>query len=327
MPPVLRPQKLRPGDLVVVAALSGGLDPGEEPLLARGVQIIERMGFRVRVSPLVAADRSRWWASATPQDIANELNSLLRDPEVRAIVAHTGGKVAFSYLELIDLDAVRADPKPILGYSDISSIHLALYTQTGLVGMHADIATHGFGNDWYDLADEARRTQLIDVYTRLLTSTEPPGVLPPHKRWESWRPGRAQGPLIGGILNRLVRIQATPYALRPAHFDGAILFWEESNVSTAVVWNDLHVLRQAGVFDRIAGMVVGNPTDVTPRDGGPDALRDVVLDVIGDRDFPVLAYVDFGHSSPNLPMPIGVRAEVDADNLTLSLLEPAVASA
>jgi muramoyltetrapeptide carboxypeptidase len=92
-----------------------------------------------------------------------------------------------------------------------------------------------------------------------------------------------------------------------------------------LVWNDLHALRHAGVFDRIAGMVVGTPTDVTPTDGGPEALREIVLDVIGDRDFPVLAHVDFGHSSPNLPFPIGVRAEVDADTLTLSLLEPAVA--
>ena len=324
MSPMLAPRGLRPGDLVVVTALSGGLDPGEEPLLARGVEIIERMGFRVRVSPLVAADRRRWWAAATPQNVADELNGLLRDPEVRAIVSHTGGKMTISYLDLIDLEAVQADPKPILGYSDISVIHLALHARTGLVGMHADIATHGFGNDWYNLAGEARRTQLIDLYTRVLTSTEPSGVLPPGSRWESWRPGRAQGPLIGGLLNRLIRVQATPYALSPAHFDGAILFWEEVGISTAMIWNDLHVLRHAGVFDRIAGMVVGTPTDVTPIDGGPDALREVVLDVIGDREIPVLAHVDFGHSSPNLPMPIGVRAEVDADSLTLSLLEPAV---
>ena len=327
MSSILRPRALRPGDLVVVTALSGGLEPGEEPLLARGVQIIERMGFRVRVSPRVGVDKRRWWAAATPQDVAAELNGLLRDPQVRAVVSHTGGKVALSYLDLIDLEAVRADPKPILGYSDISTIHLALHARTGLVGMHADVATHGFGNDWYHLGDEDRRKQLIDLYTRVLGTEEAPGMLPPGSRWECWRPGRAQGPLIGGLLNRLVRIQATPHALSPAHFDGAILFWEELGTSTAVVWNDLHVLRQAGVFDRIAGMVVGTPTDVTPRDGGPETLREVVLDVIGDRDFPVLGHVDFGHCSPNLPMPIGVRAEVDADRLTLSLLEPAVTAA
>jgi muramoyltetrapeptide carboxypeptidase len=325
MSAILRPRALRPGDLVVVTALSRGLDPGEEPLLARGVKTIERMGFRVRVSPQLAVDRRRWWAAATPKDMADELNGLLRDPEVRAIVSHTGGRVALSYLDLIDLEAVRADPKPILGYSDISAIHLALHARTGLVGMHTDIATHGFGGDWCDPGNEDRCQQLIDIYAKVLTSGEAPGMLPPGSPWECWRSGRARGPLIGGLLNRLVRIQATPYALDPAHFDGAILFWEEVGTSTALVWNDLHVLRHAGVFDRIAGMVVGIPADVTPIDGGPDTLREVVLDVIGDRDFPILGHVDFGHSSPNLPMPIGVRAEVDADALTLSLLEPAVA--
>ena len=150
--------------------------------------------------------------------------------------------------------------------------------------------------------------------------------LPAGSPWECWRSGRAEGPLIGGLLNRLVRIQATPFALSPAHFDGAILFWEEVATSTAAIWTDLHVLRHAGVFDRIAGMVVGTPAEVTPADGGPDTLREVVLDVIGSHEFPVLAHVDFGHTSPNLPMPIGVRAEMDAEALTLSLLESAVAA-
>src|SRR5207342_2209630 len=124
-----------------------------------------------------------------------------------------------------------------------------------------------------------------------------------------WRSGRAQGPLVGGMLNRLVRVQATSYALTPEHFDGAILFWEEAFTSTSVVWNDLHVLRHAGVLDRIAGMVVGAPFEVEPTEGGPDTLREIVLDVLGERDIPVLGNVDVGHDPPNLPMPLGVRRD------------------
>ena len=130
--------------------------------------------------------------------------------------------------------------------------------------------------------------------------------------------------MLGGLLNRLIAVQATPYALAPERFDGAILFWEELGTSFAAIWNGLHVLRYGGVFDRIAGMVVGTPTDISPSPGGPDELREVVLDVLGDRDIPVLANVDIGHDPPNVPMPLGVRAEVDADARTLSLLEPAV---
>ena len=322
MPSILRPRALRAGDLVAVAALSGGMEKDEVPLFERGVEAIEQMGFAVRASPLVDVDRRWWWSAAPPREIAEEFNGLLRDPQVRAIFALTGGKMTLSYLDLIDYAAVRSDPKPLLGFSDISVLHLALHSRTGLVTIHSELFTQGFGY-WNEL-DDRRRAQLADIYLRVLTSDDPPGVLPAGREWECWRSGRAQGPLVGGLLDRLVRIQATPYALGPEHFDGAILFWEEVGTSTAVVWNDLHVLRYSGALDRIAGMVVGAPTEVEPRDGGPDTLREVVLEVLGDRDIPVLGNVDIGHSSANIPMPLGVRAEVDADARTLSLLEPAV---
>ncbi len=322
MPPILRPTTLRPGDPVAVAALSGGLDEDEAPLFERGVEAIERMGFVVRVSPLVDRDRRWWWAAATPREVADEFNGLLRDPEVRAIFALTGGRMTFSYLDLIDFDAVRADPKPLLGFSDISTLHLALHSRTRLVSVHADLVTHGFG--YRHECDDTRQKELEDIYLRVLTGLEAPGPLPPGRVWESWRSGIARGPLVGGLLNRIVKIQATPFALDPERFDGAILFWEEVGTSTAAVWNDLHVLRSAGVLDRIAGMVVGTPFQVEPTEGGPDTLREVVLDVLDHRDIPVLGNVDVGHDPPNVPMPLGVRAEVNADAETLSLLEPAV---
>ena len=322
MPSILRPKAVWSGDVVAVAALSGGLEEGDASLFERGVEAIEQMGFEVRVSPLVDLDRRWWWAAASPAGVAEEFNRLLRDPEVRAIFALTGGRLALSYLDLIDFEAVRADPKPLLGFSDISTLHLALHARTGLVSLHSDCVTHGFG--YWRETDDGRRKELEDVYLRVLTGDGAPGVLPPGRPWECWRSGRAQGPLVGGMLNRLVRVQSTSYALTPEHFDGAILFWEEAFTSTSVVWSDLHVLRHAGVLDRIAGMIVGTPFEVELTEGGPDTLREIVLDVLGERDIPVLGNVDVGHDPPNLPMPLGIRAEMDADALTLSLPEPAV---
>ncbi|HEX5936982.1 MAG TPA: LD-carboxypeptidase [Actinomycetota bacterium] len=321
----LRPTALRKDDLVAVVATSGGLEKDEAPLFERGVHEIERMGFRVRVSPLVDLDRQWWWAAAPPAEVAEELNRHLRDPEVRAIFSLTGGRMTLSYLDLIDVDAVLADPKPVLGMSDVSALHLALHARTGLVSLHSDLVTFGFG-EWNE-RDDARREQLVDLYRRALTDDAPIGPLPPGRRWECWRSGRAEGPLVGGMLNRLVRVQARSSALAPERFDGALLFWEEAFTSTSVVWNDLHVLRQAGVLDRISGMVVGRPFEVEPTPAGPDSLRDIVLEVVGDRPIPVLGDVDIGHAGPNLPMPLGIRAAVDADAMTLALLEPVVTAA
>ncbi|MFF4925924.1 LD-carboxypeptidase [Kitasatospora sp. MY 5-36] len=323
-PRLLRPRALAPGDLVVIAALSGPLPPAYEPNVERTVAVLERMGFRVRRAPLLEAGRRHWWSAATPAEIAGELNALLRDPEVRAIVASDGGQTALGYLDLIDVEAIRADPKPILGYSDISLLHLVLHARTGLVGFHADMAVPGFGGHWRS-APAARQAELEALYARLLTGTEAIGALPASPSWECWRPGRVEGPLIGGLINRIVLAQATPFALPLERFDGAVLFWEEMGGLASYVWSYLHVMRHSGILDRIAGMVVGVPREIGGLEpGASPTLREIVLDVLGDRDIPVLGNVDFGHAGPNLPMPVGVRVGLDARQRTLSLLEPAV---
>jgi muramoyltetrapeptide carboxypeptidase len=322
LPHLLRPRALRSGDLVVVAALSGPLLPAHEPNVERAVVLLEHMGFRVRRAPLLQAGQHHWWSAAAPAEIAAELNGLLRDPEVRAIIAHDGGQTVFGYLDLIDVEAIKADPKPILGYSDISLLHLVLYARTGLVGFHADMATPGFGGHW-QAAPATRRADLETLYSRLLTGTEAIGTLPTSPSWECWRAGRAEGRLIGGVINRVVLSQATPFAVPLEWFDGAVLFWEEMGGLASYVWSYLQVLRHNGILDRISGMVVGVPREISGLQGRP-TLAEIVLDVLGDRDIPVLGNVDFGHAGPNLPMPVGIRAGLDAQRRTLSLLEPAV---
>lgn len=325
LPQPLRPRALRPGDLVVIASLSGPLHAVYEPDLEQAVVVLKRMGFRVRRAPLLVGGRHRWWSAARPAEIAEELNALLRDPEVRAIIAHDGGQTALGYLDLIDFEAITADPKPILGFSDISLLHLVLYARTGLVGFHTDLATPGLGGHW-QRATAARRAELEELYSTLLTGTEPIGALPATPTWECWRAGRTEGRLIGGVINRIVLNQATSYALPLEWFDGAVLFWEEAGGLAAYVWSYLQVLRHAGILDRISGMVVGIPDGIDGLDS-PDAsptLREIVLDVLGDRDIPVLGNVEFGHAGPNLPMPVGIRVALDAQQRTLSLLEPAV---
>ncbi|BCJ48110.1 LD-carboxypeptidase [Actinoplanes ianthinogenes] len=289
------------------------------------MDVLERMGFRVRRAPLLQVGQHRWWSAATPAEIAAELNGLLRDPEVRAIIATDGGQTAFGYLDLIDVEAIRADPKPILGYSDISLLHLVLYARTGLVGFHADMAVPGFGGHW-QMVPATRRAQLEKLYSRLLTDTEAIGVLPASSSWECWRAGRAEGRLIGGVINRIALVQATRFAVPLECFDGAVLFWEEMGGLASHVWSYLQVMRHCGILDRISGMVVGVPHDIAGVDS-PDAsptLAEIVLDVLGDRDIPVLGNVDFGHAGPNLPMPVGIRVGLDAQQGTLSLLESAV---
>jgi muramoyltetrapeptide carboxypeptidase len=321
MASILRPSALRPGDTVAIAALSNELSKDEVLLFERGVATLESLGFRIEVSQLVEPGHSYWWAVASPEETAAELNRLLRDPDVRGIVALDGGQWVPGYLDRVDLDAIRDDPKPIVGSSDISVLLLALYSRVGLVGIHGGTVVRQLA-EFADL-DLDRRNQLADTYRRVLTG-DAPLRLPATDAWERWRAGRAEGPLIGAMLNRILRVQASGFALAPERFDGAILFWEEAWTQSSKIWQELHTLRTAGVLDRIAGIVVGACLELTYVEGGPDNLRDIVLDVLGARDIPVIGNVELGHTGPNLPMPLGVRAAIDADELSISLLEPAV---
>lgn len=322
----LRPKRLHPGDTIAIAALSGPRTPDRRGQLDAAVAGFEAMGFNVRVTPLTETGEHHFWRAAPPAVQAAELNALLRDPEVRAIVSFTGGNATTAYLDRIDYDAVRQDPKPLLGFSDITALHLAIHAQTGLVGFHADLAP-SFGGRVRGDAGAQRQAVTNELVVGLLTGKLDEVDLPADNTWETWKPGRATGRLVGGLLDRLINVQASPYALAPETWDGAIHFWEDVGRNLGHVWNQLHVLRMQGVFDRVGAMVVGIPLDVEiPADApfGAVSVKDVVLDVLGDYDFPVLAGVDFGHTGPNLPMPIGTLAEVDATDRTLRLLESPV---
>jgi muramoyltetrapeptide carboxypeptidase len=321
MPQIIRPTALQPGDTVAIAALSSQLETDVLEMYERGVMQLEALGFRVRAAPLVGVEKVWWWAAARPEEVARELNELFRDPEIRAIWALLGGRFTLSYLDALDYDAIAANPKPLIGMSDISALLLAIHSRTGLVTFHADTLLFGV-SEWNTLSD-ADCARQADAYRRVLTSTEPVGRLPALSKWETWRPGRAEGRLLGGLLHRLIRVQATPWALAPERFNGAILFFEDLNTPTINVWQDLQVLRHNGVFDRIAGLLVGPTETVQILPDAPKSLREVVLDVLGDRDIPVIGNVNLGHAGPNIPLPLGIRAAIDADDLAIELLEGA----
>jgi len=306
---------------VAIAALSSQLETDVLEMYERGVMQLEALGFRVRAAPLVGVEKVWWWAAARPEEVARELNELFRDPEIRAIWALLGGRFTLSYLDALDYDAIAANPKPLIGMSDISALLLAIHSRTGLVTFHADTLLFGV-SEWNTLSD-ADCARQADAYRRVLTSTEPVGRLPALSKWETWRPGRAEGRLLGGLLHRLIRVQATPWALAPERFNGAILFFEDLNTPTINVWQDLQVLRHNGVFDRIAGLLVGPTETVQILPDAPKSLREVVLDVLGDRDIPVIGNVNLGHAGPNIPLPLGIRAAIDADDLAIELLEGA----
>jgi muramoyltetrapeptide carboxypeptidase len=325
MTQVLKPPKLNSGDTIGIVSPCLPLLPTFKEHYERGKQTLLDMGFRLKEGKTVHGS-VHFYAADTPRNQAADINAMFADPEVRAIIATSGGHSAATVLPLLDYDLIRQHPKPFIGMSDMTCYHLAIYAQTGMVGFHMDELVFGIGWNWNrdEYKDQERVKQ---AFKDILTSDQPFGALPHITPWEPWRDGSASGRLIGGTLPLMTYSVGTPYFPDISAFDGAILFWEVTGRPIHEVQRMLCQLKYAGVFNRISGMLVGSLTKIPPYgEAGivePDA-KTMVLELMGEYKFPIMAGMDFGHYTMNIPMPIGVNASFDTATLQFRLDEGAV---
>jgi muramoyltetrapeptide carboxypeptidase len=279
------------------------------------------MGFKLKESKNLR--KKKWWFAGTAQERADDINSMFADPEVKAIIAHDGGFSAIAILELLDYELIKKNLKPLLGFSDITNLHSALYTKTGLVGFHTELLNYSLGRIW-NVAKPEHKEYSKKLLLQALTSTEPLGKIPAATTWECWREGVAEGRLFGGALTLLCSLIGTPYFPKPEEFKNTILFFEMDDGSTYRLERCLYQLKYAGILDNISGMIIGKLHNITPtgwegmeRPG----LKEIVTETLKDFSFPILAEVDFGHESVNIPMLIGVKSKIDAGKLEFIQLE------
>ena len=327
---VLRPPALRPGDTIGIVATSFPLPINEFPdhpyiqEYYKGVQTLHDLGFKTKEAKNLK--KIKWWFAGTPEERAADINDMYADPEVQAIIVHEGGQSAIAVLEHIDYNLVRQHPKPFIGFSDITNIQLAMFTKTGLVGFQGPLLTYSLGRAWVEYLPDKREEGLA-LLKRALTSSEPLGSIKPFTTWECWREGCAAGKLFGGNLSMLASLVGTPYMPKLEDLKGCILFWEIDNTQSYRIEKALYQLKYAGILDVISGMVIGKLPDIQRtaweklEEPSP---KQIVLEVLQEFTFPILAEVDFGHKTVAIPMPIGIEVKMDAAGLRLEFLEGAV---
>jgi muramoyltetrapeptide carboxypeptidase len=314
---VLLPVPLRPGDAVAVVAPSG---PVQADQLDAGVAQLADWGYRPVVMPHVLDEHGHL---AGPDDARIEdLNSALTDPDLRAVWTARGGYGLTRILDRIVWEALAADPKPIVGFSDVTALHLAAWNQLRLLTFHAQFA--GRAHLLARYADAA-------AYLRSLLAGEvPPGPLPaldgePPPRVLAG--GRADGRLLGGNLTVLTATIGTPWQLDTS---GAVLLVEEVGEEPYAIDRSLTQLRAAGMLDDVAGVIVGrlrgcDPIPKVPAGGGPavappsTTADEVVAERLGDLGVPVLADLPVGHVDRHLALPHGAVVQLDADRGRLEL--------
>ncbi len=303
----IKPPALRPGDLLGVCAPGGPPDPAA---LDRGCQTLRELGFEVRVAPGVLA-RSRFTAGDASVR-CSDLEGLFADHEVKGIVCARGGAGTLGMLRRLNADLLRSHPKILVGYSDITALHLFL-NRLGLVTLHGpmvarELATGGFDRRslWAALTGEGA------AY-----AAEEGDLLP-------LRAGSAEGVLRGGCLSLLAATCGTPWAL--ATDEDAILFLEDIDEPPYRVDRMLTQLRESGALDHVRGIIFGDMKGCSPSVDADYGLEDVVLTALADLNLPVALGLSSGHTtSPQITLPFGVRARlVCGEQAAFQVLESAV---
>jgi muramoyltetrapeptide carboxypeptidase len=317
MTPLIKPPRLRRGDVVGLVAPGGYTSDAS---IEKAVQHIESLGFRVKLGTYL---RDVWgnYGGTVAARIA-DLHAMFRDPEVKAIWAIRGGSGCISLLRHLDYRLIRTHPKILLGYSDITALHLAIHRHAGLVTFHGPVAS----STPSDYATEhllAVLTEPRESYTIPMSAENDRRAL--EEPWYATRTvheGGAEGPLIGGNLSLVSSLAGTPYA---ADFTGSLLFLEEVNEEPYRIDRWMTQLDLAVGFDKAAGVMIGICENCGPQGDGPSLTLDETLDVhLQPLRVPAVTGYSFGHIRNQFTMPVGVKGRLDTASRTVTLLEAAV---
>ena len=296
------PAALRPQDRVAVIAPASAFERG--PFDA-GLALLDAR-YRTEYGNGLF-ERRRYLAGSDDRRLA-ELHAALTDPGIRAVFCARGGYGATRLLRQLAASAPAGAPKPLIGFSDITALHLWLQAY-GRISIHGPVLTQ------LPRLSSATCTRLFD----LLESVRP---APPLAGTATYVGGVAEGPLLGGNLSVFTRLLGTPYL--PA-LDGAILLLEDQGERPYRLDRMWTHLQLAGVFERVRGIVLGSFTACEER--GADYTSDEVLrELAASTGLPCAAGLPIGHGDVNEPVPLGVRVRLDADAARLTFLEAAVSA-
>ncbi|MFI5845145.1 LD-carboxypeptidase [Catenuloplanes sp. NPDC051500] len=296
----LRPPALRPGDVVRIVSPAY---PGDDRL-DRGQAVLEQMGLTVEYGAHVYTCNG--YLAGTDEQRLEDLNAAFRDPAVRAVIASRGGYGTQRIIDRVDIDAIRADPKIFLGYSDLTVLHSRLWREARLISFYGPVAT------WTDArtgpaSAQSLRDALMTSADIVLTRdpTEPSAVV----RVD----GIASGPLIGGNLTMIASDVGTGSL---PDLDGAILVFEDVNEAPYRYDRMLTQLIRSGALNGLAGVAIGQLTDVA---GEAASAAAVIAERLHTLDVPVVGGLRIGHGNGHLTVPIGAHATIDAAAGTLSV--------
>jgi muramoyltetrapeptide carboxypeptidase len=294
----LRPRTLIAGDTVAVVSPASWPEDSVPDWIA---QQVEAWGLRAVIAPH-ALDRRGYLAGSDADRLA-DLNDAIRDPEVRAVIASVGGCGSFRLVPDVDVDALRADPKMLVGYSDITALH-QVWNAAGVPTLHGAIAgAHG---------DHVRRLLTEDAVT--VVDADPAALSS-----ELTTTGSVEGTLFGGNLEMLAR------SVGVVSFDvaGGILLLEINRAAgLGMVDRALTQLRYSGALNGVVGVALGSIDQFADYEDRGWTIVDTLRDHFDAFGVPVLGGLPLGHVEDLVTVPLGTAATLDVDRGRLTVGSP-----
>ncbi|WP_380876068.1 peptidase U61 [Sphingomonas sp. DBB INV C78] len=314
-PPIKLP-RLRIGDTVGLIAPASVADEPFNLELAqnsmRGMGLVPKLGRHV-------SDRFGYLAG-TDRDRAADIHAMFADKTVRAVFALRGGWGGGRLLPLLDWDLIRANPKLLVGFSDVTALHLAFAEHAGFPTIHAPNA----GNRWDVISWNSFWRMAFAGQAPLLNGAEGQDITQDRWRTTTIRPGKASGRLLGGNLTVLSTLMGSPWL---PDFDGAILFLEEVGEAEYRIDRMLNQLALAGILGKVAGVVFGQCSRCTSNvaDYAGFTVPQILDQYLSPLGIPAFSGANIGHVSNQLSLPVGAQVRIDAEAGTILLLDPIVA--
>jgi muramoyltetrapeptide carboxypeptidase len=313
--PVLKPLALPAHPVVAVIAPASS---AQQIRIDAGAAALKARGWQLRFGAHAQGREAPYFSGSTANRLA-DLHAAFSDPEVDVILCTRGGYGSNYLLPGLDLDLIRAHPKPLLGYSDLTAVQTWLLDQTGLVAFHAPL----LAGDFYlpDGVDDASLEAVLSGQPHHYGAAEGLRTL---------RPGAAEGVLYGGCLTLLTASLGTPYAPLQGPADsteGKLLFLEDIGTRPYQVDRMLRQLVLAGKLQGVSGILFGEMVDCVSPGAPAGLLEQAILNALAGFPGPIAMGLRSGHvSRSNVTLPLGIRARITAatDACELKLLEPAV---
>jgi len=303
-PAELFPKPLKKGDLIKIISPSAAMADEMQFLFAK--EAMEALGFNVVLGEHVANRRGH--LAGTDAERAKDLNDMFAHQQVKAIICLRGGSGAARILPLIDYENIKRNPKPLLGYSDITALHNAIYAQTGLVTFHGP---NGSGS-WNSFNVNQFQKMFFDQELIRFENEMVKGddLVVKQNRTQTISPGVAEGIIVGGNLTVLTALAGSPYL---PDFQDKILFLEDVEESPYRMDRMMSTLQLMGALDKIKGFIFGQCTDCDPSGGyGSLTLNQILEDFIAPLKIPAYRGAMIGHVPKQFIVPIGAKVRMDA---------------